>query len=414
MACASTHRKRCRAVPRNASPKMQTKGTHGRRVLMLGGTGRVGLETVKALVHQSEQPLDITLGGRNVRYGEQICTKLSRETSRTRSDVAYKFEQVDIKQPSCMRDIIAQHDLVIHSAGPFQRCGDATGVLRAAMAENVSYMDVCDDVTHAQECKKLDESACLQNYTALICTGVYPGLSNLMAIKAVEELDCEHFDSLKLFYHTTGTGGIGATVLATTFLMLSDAAVCFDSSGKVLRLPTSQPEVFDFSGGIGARTTYVLNFPEVTSLFENLEAEGAEVCAKFCTGPPVWNWLLQRMAKWVPNEILRNSNAMRMFAKFSLPVVRAVDLISGARTGIVVLARVGDKCVKVCFEHERLATCVGEATAAFAVELMKRGEEDCEIQNGVLYPEQLMPSVRERVSRNATSSADLFDISLVI
>ena len=59
-------------------------------------------------------------------------------------------------------------------------------------------------------------------------TGIYPGFSNLIAANLVEKArekdpddDCER---LRFSYYTAGSGGVGATILATSFLLCGEAA----------------------------------------------------------------------------------------------------------------------------------------------------------------------------------------------
>ncbi len=47
-------------------------------------------------------------------------------------------------------------DLLVHSAGPFQRRTECN-VLEACIAAGVPYMDVCDDADYAQRAKRLHQ-----------------------------------------------------------------------------------------------------------------------------------------------------------------------------------------------------------------------------------------------------------------
>lgn len=386
-----------------------------KNILVLGGTGRVGTETIRSLVKVSPIPLKISIAGRSERRGKQISSMLTNNNKILSTHTnEYNFVPIELSDKAQLSSLISAHDLVIHTAGPFQRRENPTLVLESAMSAKVPYMDVCDDLSHARECKKLHDLAQQQSYTGLISTGIYPGLSNLLAAEACSRLPDGVADSLALYYHTAGTGGIGATVLASTFLILGEPALCFSQNdGMVFKPPAGEPEVIDFEGKIGRITTYLMNLPEVASLREYLAGvEKASVEAKFSTGPPVWNWLLQAMARWTPREWLTNRDAMLAFAKFSMPVVKAVDKISGARTGIQAVARGNGKVVRYCYEHERLAECVGEATAAFAVEMIKRimNHENESLPKGILYPEELSGKTRGEILKNASLTCNFMDL----
>lgn len=156
--------------------------------------------------------------------------------------------------------------------------------------------------------------------------------------------------------------------------------------------------MFDFGPDIGERNTFYLNLPEVASLHEYL-APDASISAKFSTAPPLWNVLLQLMAR-LPKAILTNVPLMTALAKVSIPVVRAVDRISGARTAISVV--VDDVRVEVQYEH--LAEAVGDATAAFV-----RCVEH--VPPGVWFPEQLSERVVDTIIEDAVQGADIYQIT---
>lgn len=50
----------------------------------------------------------------------------------------------------CAQAALEGADLVIHTAGPFQRCRHHN-VLEAAIAAKVPYIDVCDDTEYSEK-----------------------------------------------------------------------------------------------------------------------------------------------------------------------------------------------------------------------------------------------------------------------
>ena len=65
-------------------------------------------------------------------------------------------------------------DLVLHTAGPFQRKASQL-VLKTAIAMGIPYVDVCDDAEYAQDCKKLHQRAVDAGVPAITTAGIYPG-----------------------------------------------------------------------------------------------------------------------------------------------------------------------------------------------------------------------------------------------
>jgi hypothetical protein len=377
---------------------------------------------VRSLVGLADFPLDIVIAGRNRARGEKIVTELARNGS-AHTQTSFTFEPVDIDDEFALSRSISKCDLVIHAAGPFQRRSRVGEVLKAAIRASVNYMDVCDDLTHAKECKTLDQAASDAGVSAWISTGIYPGLSNLLAAELVSQKPESRPVGIKFSYYTAGTGGIGPTVLASTFLILSEDVITFNHRGEIeLRPPASGLETVDFGGRIGQKHVYLLNLPEVSSIHDLLlrPTGGGEVLAKLSTDPPMWNWLLRATARVVPRSALQNRTAMQALSVLSLPVVRLVDRFSGARTGIRVDAQFC-QCPsettpstqsehltysKAVYEHETLSGCVGDSTAAFALELLLGTDP----VPGVRYPEEISAAVRKSILANASRGADRLEI----
>lgn len=388
------------------------------KLLILGGTGRVGSKAAEYLADQSKRPLEITLAGRNVSRGQRICDALAAR-SKQGGDVKFVAAKVDVANEDELAMAIRACDTVLHTAGPFQRRDKPGEVLSAALSIGRNYVDVCDNTEHARLCKSMEALAKEKGVACWICTGIYPGVSNLMAARCVAAKPTDEPSSVRFYYYTAGTGGIGSTVLASTFLLLSeDAKIYRGSSGRaVVRPPASELETIDFGGRVGKKNVFLLNLPEVASIRDHLC--GREVLAKFATGPPIWNWLLRATAQLVPRNILRNSPLMRSFSAFSLPVVRAVDLLSGARTAIRVDVDFeadtnGESCSSLCanYEHVSLQECVGAATAAFAMAMI----EGIDLAPGVWYPEEIArisPNLADSILASSSVTADHFSVPMV-
>lgn len=387
------------------------------RVLLLGGSGRVGYETAGALSRFVDEniALHVTISGRNEKRAHRIAAGLNRATASAvdrRSNVHFSAASVDILDDEGLTQAAAAHDVVVHTAGPFQgRTGTvASGVLRAATRAGAWYVDVCDDSAFAAALVKEEATVRREGCVAIVSAGIYPGVSNLLACRAADLLrkDGDDVRELRLYYHTAGSGGIGATVLASTFLLLGEQAVSYDDNGNRLSAPSASAlEVFDFGGLVGCRTTYALRLPEIDSLHSYV-APRAAVTGKFSTAPPLWNWLLVGMARAVPSAFLANRDATFALARFSIPVVRAVDIFSGARTVVAVRA-VGrtQRSVTIIFDHKRLAQCVGEATAGFVAQLVHaRVSGDGRFKCGLWFPEQLPSQVRDSIITDSTKTCD--------
>ncbi|KAL0419543.1 UNVERIFIED_CONTAM: hypothetical protein Sradi_1367800 [Sesamum radiatum] len=100
------------------------------RVLILGGTGRVGGSTALALSKFCPD-LRIIVGGRNRDKGAAMVTKLGNSA---------EFSEVDINDSKSLQETLKDVDLVIHTAGPFQQAEKCT-VLEAAIRNQETLRD---------------------------------------------------------------------------------------------------------------------------------------------------------------------------------------------------------------------------------------------------------------------------------
>ncbi|KAL5698249.1 hypothetical protein ACHQM5_029314 [Ranunculus cassubicifolius] len=213
--------------------------------------------------------------------GDALVSKLGENS---------EFVEVDIENVRALESALRDVDLVVHAAGPFQRAEKCT-VLEAAISTKTAYMDVCNDADYSIQAKSFHEKAVAANIPAITTAGIYPGVSNVMAAELVRSARDENIGEpqrLRFSYYTAGTGGVGPTILATSFLLLGEEVVAYSKGEEVKLKPYSGKVNVDFGKGIGKRDVYLLNLPEVRSIHKILEVP--TVSARFGTAPFFWNW----------------------------------------------------------------------------------------------------------------------------
>ncbi|XP_004505659.1 uncharacterized protein [Cicer arietinum] len=344
------------------------------RVLVLGGTGRVGGSTATALSNLCPD-LRIVVAGRNREKGEALVAKLGGNSG---------FARVDIDDINSLETALKGVDLVVHAAGPFQQA-EKCSVLEAAINTKTAYIDVCDDTTYACRAKSLMSRALAANVPAITTAGIYPGVSSVMAAELVRAAESESEDKperLRFYYYTAGTGGAGPTILATSFLLLGEEVVAYNKGEKIKLKPYSGMLNVDFGKGIGRRNVYLLNLPEVRSAHEILGVP--TVSARFGTSPFFWNWGMEAMTKLLPSEYLRDRSKVQRLVELFDPVVRATDGFAGERVSMRVdLERSSGRNTVGIFSHKSLSVSVGISTAAFALAVLEGST-----QPGVWFPEE--------------------------
>ena len=94
---------------------------------------------------------------------------------------------LDVTDTKKLAEALEEHDVVLNTTGPFFVFGVA--ILKAAIENNCHYIDICDDWEPTEEMLKLDSQAKDRGISAIIGLGASPGITNLMGLVAMEELD---------------------------------------------------------------------------------------------------------------------------------------------------------------------------------------------------------------------------------
>ncbi|KAK6164109.1 hypothetical protein DH2020_000973 [Rehmannia glutinosa] len=349
------------------------------RILILGGTGRVGGSTALALSKFCPD-LRIVIGGRNRDKGAEMVTKLGNNT---------EFSEVDINDSKSLEEALKDVDLVVHTAGPFQQAEKCT-VLEAAIQNKTAYLDVCDDTTYASRAKSYMNRALDANVPAITTGGIYPGVSNVMAAELVRAAKSEgkgEPQRLRFYYYTAGSGGAGPTILSTSFLLLGEEVVAYSKGEKIKLKPYSGMLNIDFGEGIGKKDVFLLNLPEVRSIHEVLGVP--TVSARFGTAPFFWNWGMVAMTYLLPAETLRDRSKVQQLVQSFDPLVRAVDEFTGEKVSMRVDLDCSDGRSRIgVFSHKKLSESVGISTAAFVLAILEGST-----QPGVWFPEEVTQGI---------------------
>ena len=211
-----------------------------RRVLVVGGNGRVGGSTAKYLhllsTSSGESPVELVLGGRSKETFKMSKQRILRQLAddSVKDLPSIEFQELDLDGPvGSLEEALQQckAKCVVHTAGPFQQREDPA-LMRAAISCGLPYVDVCDEVALCEAGKKLDAEAKAKGTVAVVAGGIWPGASALMAAEVIaklRELDAQGSSSgdssgemlegpcegekVDLSFFTAGTGNAGATYL---------------------------------------------------------------------------------------------------------------------------------------------------------------------------------------------------------
>ncbi|NJN85140.1 MAG: NAD(P)H-binding protein [Leptolyngbyaceae cyanobacterium SL_7_1] len=287
-----------------------------KHVLILGGQGRIGSSVARDLLNHTQVHLTVT--------GKHPGTAYPSQLPSDRCQVL----QLDLADTEKLATAIATADLVIHCAGPFHH-RDA-GVLQQCIRQGVDYLDVSDNVRFTRKVLACRAAAAAAGVTAIVNTGIFPGISNSMVRQGVEQLD--QADEIRLSYVVGGSGGAGLTVLRTTFLGLLQP---FDAwiDGKWHKVhPYSDREPLHLPPPYNTVHVYWYEMPETFTLAEAFPVK--TVVTKFGSVPDFYNHLTWIAAHVFPKSWIRHPGGTEFLSQVSYRMTQVSDRLSGIGVGI--------------------------------------------------------------------------------
>ncbi len=147
------------------------------KILAIGGCGSMGRYAMRAAQNFSSVD-QIIIADVNKESAEFFAASLNQKISSI---------QLDVNDASALKQAMEDINIVVNTCGPYFKFGSP--ILRAAISSGCNYIDICDDWEPTIDMMKLDAEAKSAGVSATIGLGASPGLTNLMALIAIRELD---------------------------------------------------------------------------------------------------------------------------------------------------------------------------------------------------------------------------------
>ena len=315
------------------------------RIVILGGTGRIGSAAVAHLLASCKSPLVVSIAGRDATRGATVLAEIQEMVSSDDFAVTssgatghdLNFIQLDRKDDRSLQAAITGADAVVHTAGPY--AGEEPDVLRASIDAGIScYVDLSDPVDYLRAAKALDGQARQAGTLALCASGAFPGLSNVLAMECASRLgDGEAVQDVDFNYFTAGLGGSGEINLLITNEGFGDPVPVYrdgkyspqmDAGGGLRRVQFFLSDEDASKELVGERSVWNWPFPEGWSVAKQLEIRGSSSVG-MGTAPELWNTIMGLMVEVVPREWWRDRKFSAGLAQFSKPLVALTDPFVG-------------------------------------------------------------------------------------
>ncbi|MBV8885907.1 MAG: saccharopine dehydrogenase NADP-binding domain-containing protein [Chroococcidiopsidaceae cyanobacterium CP_BM_RX_35] len=323
------------------------------QVLILGGRGRIGSSVAQDIATHTQARITIT--SRRPSAGLALSKRLGPQV---------EFLTLDLADTAGLKAAIATSNLVIHCAGPFHYRD--TSVLNICIDHGVNYLDVSDHRSFTRKALDCNSAAQAAGVTAIVNTGVFPGISNSMVRQGVEQLDQPQ--RIHLSYLVSGSGGAGVTVMRTTFLGLQQPFLALIDGQWQSVKPYSDRETVKFPPPYGPSSVYWFDMPEAFTLPDTFPVK--TVITKFGSVPDFYNHLTWIAAHWFPKQLMQQRGSIEFLAHVSHFMTDVTNRFSGI--GVAIRSEVtGEKsgraasyCLTLVHENTALASGCGTGSIA--------------------------------------------------
>ena len=338
-----------------------------KKVLVIGGCGRIGNSVAQDIANHTDA--EVTITSRN---------------SQQQAKLPFKFLTLDLADRDQLEKEIAPQDLIVHCAGPFHHRDGR--VLETCIDRGVDYLDVSDHRSFYERVVEHKDKAITQGVTAILNTGIFPGISNCMTKQGIEQL--EQPKKIHLSYVVGGSGGAGLTVMRTTFLGLRNKFAAWINGKWEDILPYTEREVIEFPQPYGKTGVYWFDVPETYTFADSFPVE--TVITKFGSIPDWYNHLTWITAHIFPEAWVTSPKGIEFFSRVSYLMTKVTDKFSGI--GVAMRVEItgetaGDpQTYCATMVHDNTAIAAGAGTGAIAQLLL----EDKLKQPGIYPVEQVL------------------------
>ncbi|MGB7087196.1 MAG: saccharopine dehydrogenase NADP-binding domain-containing protein, partial [Phormidesmis sp.] len=283
-------------------------------VLILGGSGRIGRSVAADVLAHTIAEVSVT--GRRAAAPFELSAR-------------QRYQALDLADEQAVEGAIAQHDLTIHCAGPFRSRNHH--VLLSCINQGKPYLDVADSPDYVNKALSYRPQAQAAGVSAVISTGIFPGISGSMVRQGIEQLDMA--ETVHLSYLVAGSGGAGVTVMRTTFIELQTPFMSKLNGRWQAVEPYSGREVIEFPR-YGKGGVYWFNTVEALTVADTFPTVKT-IVTKFGSVPDYYNRLTWLMAR-LPKAWLRNPQLIEALSRISYRMTQVTD----PRTGVGIAMRV--------------------------------------------------------------------------
>lgn len=331
----------------------------------------------------------------NKNYFEEICIlDINEEKGKVLAKELgekYEFIKLDINKREALVDVLKKFDLAISAIGPFYEFGPY--IAKAVIEAGLDFVDICDDYDAAKQILEMNDEAKSKDLTVITGMGWTPGLSNILAKYAYEELGGA--DKIRIHWVGSAADSKGLAVIMHLLYAMTGRVPMYIEGKEILVEAGSGKEEVIYPEPIGKAYSYYTGHPEPVTIPRYLEVKTVEV-----KGGLVPDWQNSLGKFFVKMHLTNTPSRRRRLSKF---LHKIEDVF---RSGGVECSSVRVDVFKGS-EEISLASAdrMGRLTAipaAVCAELIAKGEINaigCYAPEGCVEPSSFLRALEEREVR---------------
>lgn len=193
------------------------------KVVFIGAAGEMCRVTVEAMA-KAPGEWDFVLGDINPGILEPMAKRLNADPR-----VKATVERCDLYDAEGLRTLMAGADLVVLGAGPFVRTFEP--VINVCLELKIPYLDFDDDVESTEHAYSLEAQAREAGIPIYVGCGASPGITNVMAVDAANELDV--VEQIDISWMVGDEAEIGKAVLYHMLSIVAGECRTWENGGPV-------------------------------------------------------------------------------------------------------------------------------------------------------------------------------------
>lgn len=218
------------------------------KVVALGGAGAMGRTAVRDLA-ASPQVEELLIADYNLEEASRLASELGEKVRAAR---------VDANDHGSLVQTVKGFDVALGTVGPFYKY--EARMIRACIEAGVNYVSICDDYDAAEEALSLNDEAEEAGITAVTGVGWTPGITNVLARLAADQLDEVEEIAISWGCHASDTAGKAVTL---HYLHAVTGMIPTYMEGRITYVPAgSGLERVKFPEPVGAIDVFHAGHPE--------------------------------------------------------------------------------------------------------------------------------------------------------